>query len=111
MTIQISTRHACHPDDVKQYDTQKLREHFLLESVFDKDTISGVYSTFDRLIVGGIFPSSAPLELLTVDQLKSDYFLERREIGIINVGDTSSVTVDGTTFSLKKKEALYIGRG
>src|SRR5690606_35972120 len=97
----ISTRHASHPNDVKQYDTQKLRDHFLLENLFKKGTINGVYSTFDRLIVGGIFPSSALLELLTVDQLKSDYFLERREIGIINVGDTSSVTVDGTTYSLK----------
>lgn len=111
MSTSISTRHASHPDDVKQYDTKKLREHFLLENIFEKDQISGVYSTFDRLIVGGIFPSSASLVLDPIDQLKADYFLERREIGIINVGDTATIVVDGTAYSLDKKEALYIGRG
>lgn len=111
MSIHITTRHASHPEDVKNYDTQKLREHFLLESIFQKDQISGVYSTFDRLIVGGIFPSSSSLTLDPIDQLKADYFLQRREIGIINIGDTASIAVDGTEFSLNKKEALYIGRG
>jgi 4-deoxy-L-threo-5-hexosulose-uronate ketol-isomerase len=111
MSIHITTRHASHPDDVKHYDTQKLREHFLLESIFQKDQISGVYSTFDRLIVGGIFPSSSSLTLDPIDQLKADYFLQRREIGIINIGDTASIVVDGIEFSLNKKEALYIGRG
>jgi 4-deoxy-L-threo-5-hexosulose-uronate ketol-isomerase len=71
MSIHITTRHASHPDDVKHYDTQKLREHFLLESIFQKDQISGVYSTFDRLIVGGIFPSSSSLTLDPIDQLKA----------------------------------------
>lgn len=111
MAINISTRHAAHPDDVKSYDTKKLREHFLLENIFKKDQITGVYTTFDRLIVGGIMPSSKDLDLQPVDQLKADFFLERREIGIINVGSRSSVSVDGTTYVLDKKEALYIGRG
>ena len=111
MTINITTRHASHPNDVQQYNTQQLREHFLVERLFEKGSIQGVYSTFDRLIVGGIFPSSAPLELLTVEQLKADYFLERREMGIINIGSRSSISVDGETYTLDKKEALYIGRG
>lgn len=109
--MNIITRHASHPNDVKQYDTQQLREHFLVEEIFEKDTVKGIYSTFDRLIVGGIFPLSAPLELLPVEQLKADYFLERRELGIINIGSRSSISVDGTTFTLDKKEALYVGRG
>lgn len=111
MSINITTRYASHPEDVKNYDTQKLREHFLLENIFEKDQITGVYSTFDRLIAGGVHPVSGPLQLETVDQLKADYFLERREIGIINVGNAASVSVDGTGYTLDKKEALYIGRG
>ena len=109
--MQITTRHASHPDDVKHYDTEKLREHFLLEDLFVKDQISGVYSAYDRLIVGGIFPSSGSVTLDPADQLKADYFLERREIGIINIGSAATITVDGSEFSLDKKEALYIGRG
>ena len=109
--MQITTRHASHPDDVKHYDTKKLREHFLLEDIFVKDQITGVYSTFDRLIVGGVFPSSVPLTLNPSEQLKADYFLERRELGIINIGSAATVSVDGTEYVLDKKEALYIGRG
>ncbi|MDN3670491.1 5-dehydro-4-deoxy-D-glucuronate isomerase [Echinicola jeungdonensis] len=111
MHTNIVTRHASHPEDVKGYDTQKLRDHFLLEDIFQKDQINGVYSTFDRLIVGGIYPVTKSLELETVDQLKSDYFLERREFGVINVGDSTLVTVDGTDHKLGRKEALYIGKG
>lgn len=111
MAMQIVTRHASHPDDVKHYGTQKLREHFLLESLFETDQITGVYSTFDRLIVGGIHPVNEALTLETVDQLKASYFLERREMGIINVGNSTTIFVDGTAFKLNKKEALYIGRG
>lgn len=111
MAIHITTRYASHPNEIKHYDTEKLREHFLLEKIFQNDQITGVYSAFDRLIVGGIFPSSAPLTLDPIDQLKADYFLERREIGIINVGNTATIVVDGAEFSLDKKEALYIGRG
>src|SRR5690606_25534865 len=66
---------------------------------------------YDRLIGGGIFPSSGSVTLDPVDQLKADYFLERREIGIINIGSAATITVDGSEFSLDKKEALYIGRG
>src|SRR5690606_35181249 len=111
MTIHIRTRHAPHADYVKHHDTDKLRGYFLLENVFKKDKISGVYSAFDRLIVGGIFPSSTPLKLEPVEQLKADYFLERREMGIINVGNAASVSVDGELFLVQKKEALYIGKG
>src|SRR5690606_9420391 len=109
--MKISTRHASHPDDVKHYDTQKLRDHFLLERIFEPDQIIGVYSTFDRLLVGGISPQRQSLTLETVPQLKSAYFLERRELGIINVGAPSRISVEGEDFLLNKKEALYIGKG
>ncbi|WP_200979634.1 5-dehydro-4-deoxy-D-glucuronate isomerase [Echinicola sp. 20G] len=111
MHTNIVTRHASHPDDVKGYDTQKLRDHFLLENIFQDDQITGVYTTFDRLIVGGIAPVNKALELETVDQLKAEYFLERRELGIINVGAPTLVTVDGTDHKLNTKEALYVGQG
>lgn len=109
--MKISTRYAAHPNDVEKYSTEQLREHFLIPDLFIKDTISGVYTTNDRLIVGGIHPVSQSLRLETVDQLKSEYFLERREIGIINIGAPATIKVDEETFTLANKEALYIGKG
>ncbi|AGA80213.1 5-dehydro-4-deoxy-D-glucuronate isomerase [Echinicola vietnamensis] len=111
MHTNIVTRYGAHPDDVKSYDTQKLRDHFLLENIFQDDKITGVYSMFDRYIVGGIAPVNKALELETVDQLKADYFLERRELGVINVGAPTLITVDGTDHKLNTREALYVGRG
>ncbi|MDO9554479.1 5-dehydro-4-deoxy-D-glucuronate isomerase [Rhodonellum sp.] len=107
----IHTRYANHPADVKNYDTKALREHFLLETLFVPNEIHGIYTLNDRLIVGGIHPKNAPVQLETIDQLKAEYFLERREIGIINVGQAASIEVDGTQYTLAHKEALYIGKG
>ncbi len=107
----IETRYSNHPQDVKSYDTSQLREHFLIDKLFVPDQINGVYSLNDRLIIGGINPHTKPLVLETVDQLKSSYFLERREIGIVNVGSPTNIEVDGVFYELKTKEALYIGQG
>ena len=109
--MQITTRYASHPQDVKHYDSQKLREQFLIEQLFETDQIVGVYSHFDRLIIGGIHPVNGPLQLEAVDQLKAEYFLERREIGIVNVGAPCKISVEGDDYHLEKKEALYIGKG
>ena len=76
----------------------------------EADTINLVYTHFDRYIVGGAVPVKTSLKLATIDPLKSDYFLERREIGIINVGGAGSVTVNGQKYDLDYKEALYIGK-
>lgn len=111
MSIQYSTRHAIHPNDSKNYDTSKLRESYLVENLFQKDTIQAVYTLYDRLIVGGIHPVEKALRLESFDTLKSANFLDRREIGIINVGAACKVSVDGETFYLENKEALYIGMG
>lgn len=111
MHTYISTRYSNHPSDVKNYDTKQLREHFVVESLFASDEIHGVYSLNDRLIVGGIFPKSKSLDLEAIDQLKSSFFLERREIGIINVGASCTIDVNGESFTLNHKEALYIGKG
>ena len=104
-------RYAHHPEDVKYYTTEELRKHFLIPTIFEDDTINLVYTMYDRFIVGGAFPVTKPLTLETIDELKSEYFLERRELGIVNVGGKGSVTVDGTVYELSKKEALYVGRG
>ena len=104
-------RYAHHPKDVKHYTTNELREHFHIPTLFEEDTINLVYTMYDRYIVGGVFPVNKPLVLETIDELKADYFLERRELGIVNVGGKGKVTVDGTVYELDNKEALYVGKG
>ena len=111
MTNPVSTRYSSHPGDFKHYTTDEIRDKFLIEEVFVPNQLSGVYTLEDRLIVGGIHPVDRPVRLETIDQLKAEYFLERREIGIINVGAPTQISVEGETFDLGHKEALYIGRG
>jgi 4-deoxy-L-threo-5-hexosulose-uronate ketol-isomerase len=91
--------------------TSELRSHFLIEKLFEPGEVVWVYSHFDRLIIGGIAPLDKPVKLGTFDELKSSFFLERREIGIINVGEPGAVTADGKTYELKNRDALYIGMG
>lgn len=111
MSIQYEMRYGCHPDDFIGYGTARIRKDFLIETIFSKDGIQLYYSMYDRYIAGGIMPVEEEITLVTIDPLKSDYFLERREIGIINVGFPGSVFVDGQWYELHKLEALYIGRG
>lgn len=111
MSTSIVTRYSSSPEDFQKYQTKEIRDRFLIQKLFVADAINGVYSMEDRLIVGGIHPVNKALKLEAVDQLKADYFLERREIGIINVGPKTQIEADGTTFLLDHKEALYIGRG
>ena len=105
------TRYATNPEDFKHYDTSRIRKEFLIEHIFIEECVTSVYSLNDRLIVGGVNPVKKPLQLQTADQLKSKFFLERRELGVINVGATGLITVDGQKYELKNKEALYVGRG
>ncbi|MBT1704026.1 5-dehydro-4-deoxy-D-glucuronate isomerase [Chryseosolibacter indicus] len=106
----MNKRFSIHPNDFKHYTTDKIRKEFLIEDLFQNDAITHTYTHYDRLIVGGAMPVNKALKLETIDVLKSTYFLERREIGIINVGASGSVTVDGTQYPLNFKEALYIGK-
>lgn len=102
---------ACHPDDVKKYDTDQLRSHFMMPTVMEQDKINLTYSMYDRLIFGGVVPVAKTVALETIDPLKADYFLERRELGVINVGGDGVVSVDGKDYELHFKDALYVGRG
>lgn len=111
MKLNYEVRYASHPFDAKNYDTSRLRGEFLIQELMVKDEINMVYSMYDRLIVGGAVPCEEQLELLAIDPLKADFFLHRRELGIINVGGAGKVEVDGTVFDLDYKEALYLGKG
>lgn len=111
MSTHYSVRYAVHPNDFVSYDTQKIRSEFLIETLFETDTIQLVYTHYDRYIVAGAMPGDQPLKLKTIDPLKASFFLERREMGIINVGEIGIVTVGEIDYELGYKEALYIGRG
>jgi len=102
---------AVHPEDFKNYDTSRLRSHFMMPTVMEQDTINLTYSMYDRLIFGGVVPVEKTMALETIHPLKADYFLERRELGVINIGGPGVVTVDGKAYELNFKDALYVGRG
>ena len=111
MSINYQSRYASSPQGVKGYDTAQLRNEFLIENLFESDKLNLVYSHYDRFITGGVLPVNKAITLETIDPLKAPYFLERRELGIINIGDTGTVTVDGVAYKIEHKEALYVGQG
>ncbi|HEA20884.1 MAG TPA: 5-dehydro-4-deoxy-D-glucuronate isomerase [Pricia antarctica] len=110
MATNYETRYASNPEATKKLDTKGLRKEFLISNLMQKGEINFTYTHYDRYIAGGAVPDK-PLKLETIDPLKADFFLERRELGIINVGGSGSVEVDGTSYNLDHKEALYIGQG
>lgn len=109
--MNIKIQLACHPDDVKHYDTERLRKSFLMERVMDADEINLTYTLYDRMIYGGVMPVNQVLKLETFNELKAEHFLDRRELGVINIGGNGVVTVDGVEYALNFKEALYVGCG
>lgn len=112
MEITFESRYAIGPNESKVLDTKGLRDNFLIEKLFWDDRIHFTYSHYDRYMTGGAMPIYKKLKLHTIETLlKEEYFLSRRELGIINVGGSGKVEVDGELFELNYKEALYIGRG
>ncbi len=111
MKTNYQLRYAAHPEDVKSYDTERLRRDFLIEKIFAADEVNMVYSMYDRMVVGGAMPVKEPLHLEAIDPLKQPVFLRRREIGIYNVGGKGKIKVGEETFELDYKEALYLGSG
>lgn len=107
----MEIRHAVHPDQAIMMDTSELREHFLIENLFVENRIKMVYSYYDRLIVGGI----VPMETLKLDVdpaiIGANELLERREMGIINIGGPGVVSIDGEQTELVFKDGLYVGMG
>lgn len=109
--MKFDVRYSNHPLDSKYYDTKTLRESYLIEKLFEQDDILLTYSHQDRIIAGGAMPVEQELSLGTFKELATDYFLERREMGVINVGGAGTVTLDGKVYNLGFKEGLYIGMG
>jgi 4-deoxy-L-threo-5-hexosulose-uronate ketol-isomerase len=108
----MEIRYANSPKETKQMDTEQLRANYLIERLFVPGELNMVYSHVDRMITGGVLPTHAPVRLeADPKEMGADYFLERREIGIINVGPAGTVTVDGTDYVLETKDCLYIGLG
>lgn len=109
--MNLDTRYAHHPDDVRGYDTTKLRQQFLVESLFVPGELSLTYTHVDRMVFGGIVPLKTPLALEGGKEFGSKHFLERREAGIINIGGPGVVEIDGTRHALNKGDGLYVGMG
>jgi 4-deoxy-L-threo-5-hexosulose-uronate ketol-isomerase len=97
--------------EVSRMTTDELRESFLVEQLMQADKITLVYSHYDRVIVGGVKPVNKAVTLETNEELKAEYFLERRELGIINVGGSGVVVADGVTYDVDKMSCLYLGKG
>ena len=107
----MELRTAASPKDVKHYTTDRLREEFLIDDLFQKDVIKLVYSHIDRIITGSAVPVAGKLVLTAGDELRADYFLERREMGVINIGGAGVITIDGKDYEVAYKEGMYIGMG
>jgi 4-deoxy-L-threo-5-hexosulose-uronate ketol-isomerase len=91
--------------------TEQLRENFLVQNLMQDDTVQLVYSHYDRVIIGGAKPVTKTIQLPNHPELRAGYFLERRELGIINVGTKGVVTADGKKYELDKLDCLYLGKG
>ena len=106
----MDIREASHPNEFKAYSTDRIRQEFLIQDMFVPGKIKLTYSLYDRMIAGGICPDRA-LALEPHKDLGTGYFLERREMGIINVGAPGTVTADGQEYALNRTDGLYIGKG
>lgn len=107
----MELRTAASPRDVKHYTTERLREEFLIQGLFAKDEVKMVYSHIDRIITGAAMPVEKELKLTAGDELRAEYFLERREMGVINIGGDGVITIDGVKYDVSFKEGMYIGMG
>ncbi|AXV16443.1 5-dehydro-4-deoxy-D-glucuronate isomerase [Neorhizobium sp. SOG26] len=109
MTMKVL--YGAGPNDIKTYDTQRLRDEFLMEDLFQADKVSFTYTHVDRLIVGGAVPVSSTLSFGSGEDIGTPYLLSAREMGIANLGGTGTITVDGQSFTLENRDVLYLGRG
>ena len=107
----MELRTACSPRDERNYDTSRLREEFLIDDLFQPDTIKLVYSHIDRIITGSAVPVKEELKLTAGDELRAEYFLQRREMGVINIGGDGVIVIDGKKYDVGFKQGMYIGMG
>ena len=110
--MSLENRYACSPNEAKTFGTEQLRANFLISEIMVSDQIKGVYSHYDRMITLGAVPANKSLKLPNFhDFTKQENFLDRREVGIINVGGAGSISVDGVSYPMDNKDCLYIGLG
>lgn len=109
--MKLDIRYNNHPQDSKSYDTQTLRDRYLIEKVFVKDEVTFTYSHHDRFIAGGVLPVDTEVVLPITKDLGTEFFLERRELGMINVGGAGYVVLDGKRYEMVSKDGLYVGKG
>lgn len=108
---KMEVRQASNAKDVKNYTTERLREEFHIANLFTKDNVRMVYSHIDRIITAGLMPVRQTLKLQAGKELAADYFLQRREMGCINIGGKGIITVDGTEYEMNPRDGIYIGMG
>ena len=109
--LTVETRHAIHPDHAKGMDTAALRQNFLGEGLFAGGEIRLIYTHYDRFVLGGAVPDGAPLTLDVVDETRTPSFMDRREMGIVNIGGTGTVSAAGTDHVMNRGDVLYLGMG
>ncbi|MGL5367883.1 MAG: 5-dehydro-4-deoxy-D-glucuronate isomerase [Cetobacterium somerae] len=109
--MRLDTRYANHPEDSKHYTTEELRKHYLMETVFIADEVNLMYSHVDRVIAGGVMPVETEVKLEGCKELGSEFFLERRELGLINIGGSGKIVLDGVEYKMASKDGLYVGMG
>ncbi|MCH5464022.1 5-dehydro-4-deoxy-D-glucuronate isomerase [Levilactobacillus tujiorum] len=111
MAFNMTTQYAHSPEDIDHYNTDQMREQFLMEKIFSPDDILLTYTYNDRMIFGGVTPVNGPLEIKLDKELGVNYFLERRELGFINIGGAGTVTIDGEESAIAPHDGFYIGMG
>lgn len=107
----METRYLVDPEHFTRLDTREIRKQFLIENLFGRDVVQLIYSHVDRIVIGSAVPVMKPLALEAGKELAAEYFAQRREVGVMNIGGPGTVTVDGQMHPLANRDALYIGRG
>ncbi|WP_291292140.1 5-dehydro-4-deoxy-D-glucuronate isomerase [Enterococcus sp.] len=107
---EMETRYTHSPEDIRHYSTEQLRNEFLVEKIFVPGKIQLTYTHNDRMIFGGVTPTDQPLEIQLSQELGVEYFLERRELGVINIGGAGVIEIDGTQEDMNKQDGYYIGK-
>lgn len=109
--MKLDIRYSNHPEDAKRYTTEEQRKHFLVEGIFEDDQISLTYSHQDRVVFGGAKPMGKKLSLEAGKDFGTEYFLERRELGVINIGGKGKLVLDGKAMDMGKGDGAYVGMG
>ncbi|WP_390405588.1 5-dehydro-4-deoxy-D-glucuronate isomerase [Lacticaseibacillus jixiensis] len=111
MTFSMTTNYSHSPKDIEHYSTEELRDQFYVDKIFNPGDILLTYTYNDRMIFGGVTPTTEPLEIVLDKGLGVDFFLQRRELGVINIGETGYITIDGDKQEMVKHDGYYVGMG